>query len=305
MLKRVNIYRPLPKNISCEMDQSHLKCCFDYKTYVNINKMCENIRSIGDSGLYDALDVFSKKHSKYKSLLYSNLETVQKEELKGDKVEGYYVLDKDVHIIAYKNNLYDAYHELLHLASSCFDKYKNILFSGFCVFKKGKRVVGEGTCEGYIQLLCSRDLNNDCVVEKFDCENKTYTTPPYLYSSLLCRQLEILVGKEEMEDMFFNDGFNRLKEFLMQYKSEKEVMKFFNNMDAAAIADKHKSIGLNNRVLQGQEFLQDICLEHFRDRYELFREEKIIKRDTLGFTLISARVDTETRKFFENKSIKR
>ena len=87
--------------------------------------------------------------------------------------------------------------------------------------------------------------------------------------------------------------------------SEKEVMRFFNDMDAAALVDTHKSVSLNNRVLRAQEFLQDICMEHYPDRYNAFREEKILKRDSIGLSLVSIRVENELGEVFKDRAIKR
>ena len=102
----------------------------------------------------------------------------------------------------------------------------------------------------------------------------SYRLYPYSYATVICRQLEILIGKDFLEDMFFKDGFNRLKDLLMMYKSEKEVLDFFRNCDAACLCSFYKnSKFLNKRTLKAQNFIIDICNKHFpQKKFELFDE---------------------------------
>lgn len=304
MLRLIDAYKPLPKNANYKVDYSHVGCFFNYKTYVNMPAVCRNLRNIADADLYNALSAFSKQHYKYRDIMYHNLETVEREELPEEGLLGYYILSGKTNVIAY-NSWYHAYHELLHLASTYEDLDEGILYSGFSVSKAKDQTIGEGITEGYVELLCSKDLVNGNIIVDFNEDNSFYNVPSNLYATLVTRQLELLVGEEKLEDMFFKDGFNRLKTFLMQYREEKEVIKFFKNMDAAAIAGEHKLLGLNNRTLQAQEFLKGICEDFFPEKIRQFKDEMIYKKDNLGFELVSVKIDKELIAKREAKNNKR
>ena len=304
MLRVIDAYKPLPRNVNYKVNYNHVGCFFDYKKYVDIKKMCRNLKQIGDANLYNALKTFAKHHYRYRDVMYHNLETVEKEDVLDEGLLGYYILCRDINVIAY-TSWYDAYHELLHLASTYEDSKDDILYSGFSITKPGIRTIGEGLTEGYVDLQCSKDLSNGNVIVFFSNNDEIYNVPPNLHATLICRQLELIVGDKLLEDMFFKDGFNRLKNFLMKYKPEKEVLKFFKNMDAAALSVNHKSPSLNNRTLAAQSFLKDICTEYFPEKLEQFNEEELLKKDTLGFELLSVKVAKELDERREIKSNKR
>lgn len=304
MLRVIDAYKPLPKNVNYKIDYNHVGCFFDYKRYVDVIAMCKNLRQVADEDLYRALEVFSKHHYKYRDTMYHNLETVEREEVMDDGLLGYYILCEDLNVIAY-TSWYDAYHELLHLASTYQDLDRKILYSGFSVTSRHSRSVGEGLTEGYVDLQCSKDLLNGDVIVSFTDNDEYYNVPPNIFATLICRQLEVIVGEEQLEDMFFRDGFNRLKKFLMQYKDEKEVLKFFKNMDAAAMASKHRIPSLNNKTLYCQSFLRDICEKYFPEKIHAFAEEELLKKDSVGFELLSVKVAKELDKRRESKNNKR
>lgn len=304
MITLIDVYKPLPKNANYKVDFNHVGSFFDYKTYVSMTAVCKNLRNIADADLYNAISTFSKYHYKYRDAMYHNLETVEREEVLDKGLLGYYILCREKNVIAY-TSWYDAYHELLHLASSYEDLDKDILYSGFSVENENNQTIGEGITEGYVDLLCSKDLVNGNIIVDFNEDNNFYNVPPNLYATLITRQLELLVGEEKLEDMFFKDGFSRLKAFLMQYRDEKEVIKFFKNMDAASIAGEHKIIGLNKRTLEAQKFLKGICEDFFPEKLEQFKEEMIYKKDNLGFELVSVKIDKELIARREAKNNKR
>ena len=292
MLNITDVLKPVPKNINIEIDKKNIGCFFNYKKYVSVKELCKNLLSVSDDKLYSALDFFAKNHYKYRDTLYYNLQTVTVEDVYSDDLNGFYLLEKDINVIAYIS-LEDCYHELLHMASTSFDSKTENLCTGFGIIGENERMnFGEGITDGYIELLVTRELYNDKELINPN-EDGEYNVPVYLYSKTLARQLEIIVGKELLEDMFFKNGFERLKAFLMKYKSEKEVMQFFKNCDAANLADQHNNIVLNRMTLLAQDFLFDICKNYMPDKLSKLSEEEITKLDKVGFELTTDRIQRE------------
>lgn len=293
MLTIIDVLKPLPKRINIKANEENIGCFFNYKKYVNFKQICKNLISIDDDKLYSALDLFAKNHYKYRDTLYYNLQTVSKEDIYSDDVIGFYLLEKDKNVIAYIE-LLDCYHEFLHMASTSFDEKTETIYSGFGIVGNQNRLnYGEGITDGYIELLVGRELNNDKEITKYDDDGNSYLVPTYFYSKTLARQLEIIVGKELLEDMFFKNGFNRLETFLMQYKNQKEVTQFFKNCDAATLASETNNIILNRMALQAQDFLFDICKNNYPDKLSELSKEKIIKEDKMGMHLTTLRIEKE------------
>lgn len=300
MLTKFQIFSPFPKRCIFKKEEENISCFFDYKKYVSMKKVCENLLLLDDDNLYSALAKFSKNHYDYRDTLYYNLQDIEIEEVCDNSLAGYYILSDTDNVMGYRR-FSDIYHELLHVSSSSIDKKNNILYSGFGYYDFNKNIdYGEGLTEGYIELLVSRDLYNDKSVNNYDLEKNNFNVG-YCCSVAIARQLEIIVGKENLEDMFFKNGFLRLKEFLMQYKPEKEVMKFLKNCDAATIADGYHNILLNNKVLEAQRFLSDICYEYMPEKKELLAREKLIKENDLGTKLTTPRICEEINLLKENK----
>ena len=291
-------FRHIPKKYELKVNEKNIGAYFDYKNYVNINKVCENLLTQNDDLLFNALSIFSKHHYKYRDILYHNLQDLTIEKMCNDKDCATYIIDMDLLKYYYED---DVYHEVLHLASGYYDKENWLFYSGFNYFDFFQNQnFGEGLTEGYVELLAQRDTRNNKVIERYDSENELWSSS-YFYVNALARQLEILVGKEEMEDMFFKNGFIRLREWLLKYKDERSIMNFFKNCDAAVIALDKKNNILNKKTLSAQEFIFDICREYMPEKLELLRYEKLIEEDK---ELNTPRADCEQFELQKSKKIK-
>lgn len=272
MLSIRKLIKPFPKKLKIR-ETDNIGCYFNYKKYASIQKVCENLLSLNDENLFEGLRIFSKNHYKYRDTLYYNLQTVSIGKLTKKDCAGIYSLSDEENELSY-TGLNALYHELLHLSSSQFDKINLTLYSGFgyndC---RERKIVGEGITEGYIELLCDRGLHNGKFVN--DIKDERYYVC-YCYTKALVRQLEIVVGKELLEDMFFKDGFRRLKEFLLQYKSENEVNKFFHNCDISTIAHDYNNPILNKKTLDAQAFLLDIINSYMPEKKDLIKNERLL-----------------------------
>ena len=279
---------PFPSKVKYVKNEENIGCYFSYKKYVDIKKVCDNLLKHNDKKIYDALSTYSQNHYNHRDILYYNLQDVSPSILIGEYLSGYYLLSRELNEIAFIS-FEDCYHEPLHMSSTVFDKGKEITYSGFSYQVKDFNSVGEGITDGYIELLVDRDLYDGKFIRDYDINTKS-KGGHYIYNNVLARELEIIVGRELLEDMFFNDGFYRLKEFLMKYKSEKEVMMFFHNSDCTSMASIHQNKLLNKKVLAAQDFLFSVANAMGKDCIEELEYEKLsfVKND--GRNLINQRM---------------
>lgn len=90
-------------------------------------------------------------------------------------------------------------HELLHMSSTCYKKNKPI-YNGFGDIKMGKyekTVEHQGLTEGYTELLTSTIEKRDITFIKNN---------PYKIQIMFSKQIEMLIGKENMEEAYFNES---------------------------------------------------------------------------------------------------
>ena len=299
MLRIIDILKPFPKNYVLTVEEKNTVAYFNYRKYVNINEMCQNLLALNNEKLFETLSIFSKKHYKYKDILYHNLQGLNIIKMNDNKEYAGYTHAANRLTYFYDE---DVYHELIHVASSYIDYDNYIFYSGFNYHDLcSNKNFGEGIMEGYVELLCQRDTRDNKVIEKHSDEKKTWESS-YFYVNALARQLEILIGQDEMEDMFFNNGFIRLKNWMLQYKDEKSVMKFFKNCDISVLAQDYNLQIFNRRVLEAQDFLFDICQEFFPEKIELLKYEKLIKNNK---KLITQRIYNEQEELKQSKKTRR
>ncbi len=121
----------------------------------------------------------------------------------GESVSGLFSL-KQNKISYYIENFSSSFHELLHLASSTIRN--SVLISGFEV-KSGKIRFGRGINEGYTQFLAKRYFKDKA------CDM-------YKLEVLVVRTLEVIVGKDKMEELYFTAN---------PFKLIKEIEKYSND----------------------------------------------------------------------------
>lgn len=130
------------------------------------------------------------------------------------------VYDTDNNSITINNDyFYEAiYHELFHMASSVMtDK---VTYSGFFQLNNlTASSIGDGINEGYTEILTRR---------YFKFKSSKYSVE---YLIKLVKQLEIIVGKKNMEKLYLNADLKGLVLELKQYLSDKEVMELLMSTD--------------------------------------------------------------------------
>lgn len=138
----------------------------------------------------------------------------------GSVTTGAYSLRKNVITLDNSNfaSKLTVYHELFHASSSIFIPDDGIEYSGFYQYNDGKRF-GEGINEGYTQYLTEKYFN-----DKNNAES-------YLFETKVAEKVELLVGKDKMESLYFKANLKGLIDCLKVYRSEKEVYEFINSLD--------------------------------------------------------------------------
>ena len=117
------------------------------------------------------------------------------------------------------------YHELLHMSSTVMKK--DIIFSGFSqIMLKGGKKYGIGINEGYTDLLMCRMFDKK--------ENET----GYSEEFEVVKNIEKLVGKDNMIRLYFSANLDGLISELSKYNSVYNVKKFILDLD---LISKYKS----------------------------------------------------------------
>lgn len=152
------------------------------------------------------------------TLFYSNIESLEinydyknKKSRWGTVTLGEYDMGKNS-INIYQDNEFNLYHELIHMSSR--------LNSSFIGFYQSQTQIGKGINEGYTQLLCERYFNEQ------DESYKIYGIEKHIASNL-----EKIVGKEKMEDLYFSANLYGLYKEIEKYASKEDILKFFHSLD--------------------------------------------------------------------------
>lgn len=134
------------------------------------------------------------------------------------------------------------YHELFHMAST---KYiGNISYSGFSQLDINTENSDIGTAinEGYTQLLAERYF-------------KKAKAGGYKYEQSISKSLEVVIGKEKMENLYLDANLPGLIEELKQYAKEDEIKDFIISSD---FCHKYKT---NKKEELSKKEMFEICLK--------------------------------------------
>ena len=93
MLRKTDLFRPLPKTQHARVSSQNVGCFFDYEKYTDQKIICANLLKIPDDMLFEELSIFAKNHYKYRDVLYYNLQTVTKADIGDKDLDGYYELE--------------------------------------------------------------------------------------------------------------------------------------------------------------------------------------------------------------------
>lgn len=108
-------------------------------------------------------------------------------------------------------------HELFHASTTYIDPDTNTIFVGFEQQKGFNKQIGNGLNEGYTQYLAE----------------KYFGIPlnAYNYEKRISELVEMIVGQEKMQSLYFNANLKGLIDSLKQYNTEENVYKFITTLD--------------------------------------------------------------------------
>lgn len=156
----------------------------------------------------------------------------------------YYDVLKNEMFLDQKMGKDSIYHELFHLTSSI-TKDENV-FCGFSQCNKDMRL-GDGLTEGYTQILRERYFGNP-----------SYGSRKNGQIEKIANFTEMLIGKDEMTELYLTADLKGLIEKLSKYSTESDVMKFIAAVDTID----------NSKLLTKEEFgsivVQRMLLKSFK-----------------------------------------
>lgn len=212
----------IPKNCILRRSFSSKNIRVDSIPEVIEYEECTNIQELFNGKAKKTIDNFisilSSKDNIKLDKFYNNIKTLKIKKNKNDKtatsMAHYNKIDNSVLI----NRFLYLYHELLHVASSITINGK--IFSGFSYgyLKPLPFYIGKALTEGYTQLLTERYFTS----KRENC----YPIEKH-YASII----ENIVGKEKMEQLYFEANLHGLIEELKEYEVKENIITFIRSMD--------------------------------------------------------------------------
>lgn len=158
------------------------------------------------------------------------------------------------------------FHELMHMASSI---YKNgVTYTGFSQRTHlGYSAIGMGLTEGYTQLLTERIFETMPFYE------------PYIKEIEISHNVEKIIGKDKMQELFFNADLKGLVEELGRYSTEQEACAFIKKVDFINQFETRARTHSNYQTQLVEEAKKDIykyLLNTYKTKQERYLKEGII-----------------------------
>ena len=180
----------------------------------------------------------------------------------GSGVEGIYSPRKNTIKIC-EGSTETIYHELFHMASAYLDG--DICYAGFKQSKLGFKANGVGINEGYTQLLTERYFGDK--IEIFGA---------YEYEVSIVSQLEKIVGREKMEQLYLSSDLKGLILELKKYTSEEEIITFISNMDFLLRRRREEIRGKRKVALQIMKDINEFLYKtYFTKLNQMFNHQEI------------------------------
>ena len=222
-------------------------------------------KQFGENVLYFVETILDKNPDANLSLLYENLPTLDiflknynfsNMVLRASNC-GDYNTKTNIARVTQNKNLFSQsfYHELFHVSSTLYDKQEDISYSGFCRFYPDG-ITGIGINEGYTEIMTERYFAN---------ETELFQPTFYIYEKFFASKLEEIVGKEKMEQLYFETDLEGLIEELKQCASEDDIKSFLINTDVLThvIYNDSVSFKLLDKIISRVEQTLDFLVESY------------------------------------------
>ena len=221
---------------------------------------------IKDKEIFNLYDILVKRNLKYqyknlnnniKNLKISSIRFLEKK-IKNRDVLAYYNCKKNKIKYTKSKKEKSLPHEFMHMASTIKNPDGSI-FSGFSQSTKigNFTLIGKRLNEGYTQLLSERYFPNS--------EKKAYPL-----EKVIAFQLENIIGKNKMEQMYFDAQLSELIKELLNYKEEKDILTFIFSIDFIENVYNKLDLLKNLKLIREtylyiMEFLISIKLEKLKE----------------------------------------
>lgn len=157
------------------------------------------------------------------------------------------------------------YHELFHMAScvnkSILDENGSIMY--FTGFHQHNDIytfeIGRGLNEGYTELLTQRYFGDKHKLPK-----------TYKHVVNIAEKLEIIIGKDKMESLYFNANLSGLINELKKYSTEDEIAKFISRVDLIMkhSVSEFRSKKMEQSIKDVYDFLFKTYVKKLKQQYE-------------------------------------
>ena len=149
-----------------------------------------------------------------------------------------------------KNSKATFFHELFHMATAF--KRSNVNYCGFLQYSDKNNLVGNGINEGYTNLL---------VEHYFGLKTKSYKN-----EVKIVRQIEDIIGREKMEQLYFKADLQGLIYELSKYSSLDKVLNLIQTVDYISYVNSNhmwgmspiKKVYLGKSVALAEETISDM-----------------------------------------------
>jgi len=162
----------------------------------------------------------------------------------------------DNNIFIRNNKFYKAiYHELLHMATRVISNNK--IIGGFSYFNTtSKKKICNSLNEGYTQLLTDR---------YFIKSKQIYNLEKHI-----AKHLELIIGKNTMEKLYFKAELIGLYKELYKYKiNSKTITEFFNNVDYVSTNQNKLNIKTQIKVYKKMIKINEFLIHTYLEKMKL------------------------------------
>ena len=189
------------------------------KEIINFTKiMLENFPSEKLNNFYNNINnlTVEDKTKKYKNKFFKNVAMY----FSFNPTANYSPVDNRIRVFDDDFKMKSIPHELFHMASSYYDKVTDSVCCGFSQ-SNDLKIFGYGLNEGYTEYMVEKYYGGD------------YNTDSYSYNYVrkVVKELELIIGKEKMEEFYLNSDLNGLIEELSKYMTHEQIIDFINITD--------------------------------------------------------------------------
>jgi len=142
-------------------------------------------------------------------------------------------------------------HELLHASTTYIDPNTNTIFCGFQKNKSSNNQIGEGLNEGYTEYL----------IEKYF----SVLYQAYTYEKSIAKSVELIVGEQKMQSLYFNANLKELIDILKQYSTAEKALDFITTLDFLNnhLRDKNLTSYSKNIILNSLKSINHFLIQTY------------------------------------------